>query len=209
MLATAYNRFDVIFLSALSSVQQLGLYAPASRIQDLLYLLPGSLYAIALPMLSAASRKPNQSGEVYLLIRRFVGFGLLISIPTALAVFLFAGEMLRFVLGPAYMGSVTSTRILIWFLPMAAAGAPLIAALAACGHGADTTKIFATAFAVALSLHLLLDPRWGAVGGAVASLLRDPLALLVAFLLARRAGLLRKPEPAVPAQGLLSSEIFQ
>ena len=92
---------------------------------------------------------------------------------------------------------------------MAAAGAPFIAALAADGHGTDTTKIFATAFGVALSLHLLLDPRWGAVGGAVASLLRDPLALLVAFLLARRAGLLRKPEPAVPAQGLLSSEIFQ
>ncbi len=112
-------------------------------------MLPGSLYAIALPMLSAASRKPNQSGEVYLLLRCFVGLGLLISIPTALAVFLFAGEMLCFVLGPAYMGSVTSTRILIWFLPMAAAGAPLIAALAADGHGADTTEIFATAFAVA------------------------------------------------------------
>lgn len=97
-------------------------------------------------------------------------------------------------------------NILIWFLPLTAVAAPLIAALAAAGRGADTTKIFATAFAIALSMHVLLDRRLGAVGEAVASLLRDPFALLVSFLLAKRAGLLRK---LGSARHLLSSEVVQ
>ena len=52
VLNIAYNRLDVVIVAALTSVGQFGAYAPASRIQDALYLLPGSLSVVAVPMMA-------------------------------------------------------------------------------------------------------------------------------------------------------------
>ena len=52
LLAVVYNRIDVLIVGGLASVGQLSLYAPASRIQDALYLIPSSLESVAFPVMS-------------------------------------------------------------------------------------------------------------------------------------------------------------
>jgi O-antigen/teichoic acid export membrane protein len=193
LLAMAYNRFDVVILAALASTAQLALYAPASRIQDALYVLPSSIGIIGLPLVAAAVGGQRAAEGIAILVKRLVFLGLAISVPLTVALFVFAPQAIRFVLGADYSGSTTPTRILIWFLPLAALTAPLLAALAGAGHSVETTKVFAVAFTVAMLGHASLDWWLGATGGAVASLLRDPAALLAAYFFAVRAGLLRKP----------------
>jgi O-antigen/teichoic acid export membrane protein len=116
---------------------------------------------------------------------------LMICVPLSI----FAPQVIGFLLGPAYLGATAATRILMWFLPMAVVGAPLLALLAGTGHAADNTKVFALAFAVAILMHVALDHRFGAVGGAIASVSRDPFALAASLLLARRRGLMRQGKP--------------
>ena len=189
VLAMAYNRFDVVILAALASVQQVGFYAPASRIQDALYLIPSSIGLIAFPFVAGAYAE-HGTERVQRITRRLIALGVAVSMPVTLVVFFSAPLLLRLVLGPQYGGAITPTRILIWFLPFAAVQAPLLSALAASGHPGDTTKVFALTMATALALHAFLDGSLGATGAAIASLSRDPVAVVVAVLLARRAGIL-------------------
>jgi O-antigen/teichoic acid export membrane protein len=191
VLSTAYNRFDVVLLPALATLAQLRAYAPASRIQDALYLVPGSIGLVALPYLSRTWAARGSTLDVARVVRRLMILGLVICVPAALVFSLFAGTVLRVFLGPNYEEATTAVRILVWFLPFAAIGAPLLAGLIAVGRAKDTVMIFGATFAGALVFHLALDPRFGAVGAAVASLLRDPVGLVAAVLLCRRCGIFR------------------
>jgi len=197
VLAIAYNRFDVVILAALASVQQVGFYAPASRIQDALYLLPSSVGLIAFPFIADASTEQAGHERVQRITRRLIAWGVAVSTPVTVVVFLSAPLLLALVLGPQYGGAVTPTRILIWFLPLAAVQAPLLSGLAGSGHAGDTTKVFAVTMATALALHVGLDGSLGATGAAIASLSRDPVAVAMAVLLARRAGILGSPPNVV------------
>jgi O-antigen/teichoic acid export membrane protein len=201
LLATAYNRFDVVIVAALVSSHDLSAYAAASRIQDALYLIPASLFVVGLPVIAQAWKRLNRDAVTDRVIRQLSGVGVALAVPAAALVFVFATQIVRLVLGGGYGAAVTPTRVLIWFLPFGALTAPLLAALAASGRAADTTRVYAIAFGVSLALQLALDWRWGATGAATASLARDPAALAVAALLARRAGFLQaraRPETTTP-----------
>lgn len=188
LLSTIYNRLDVIIVPALAGAAALALYAPASRIQDVLYLVPLALGAAALPLLS---RVAESTVEVDRITRQLLALGLWIAVPVTLIGFVFSRWILITVLGGDYAGATTATRILIWFLPLAVIEAPLFAALISVGRAGDTTRIIAATFGASMVMHIALDPTWGATGGAIASLSRDVVAVPLTVLAARRAGLLR------------------
>ncbi|MFN8556266.1 MAG: oligosaccharide flippase family protein [Dehalococcoidia bacterium] len=197
VLATAYNRFDIVLLAALASADQLSLYAPATRIQDALYFIPSALGAIALPIFARGAQRAEEAVPLAPTLARFIVLGLLAGLPLAVGLTLTAGAVLPLVLGPEYVGAAPATRIMVWSLPVSVIGAPLLAALAARGHAAATTQAFAVAFMVAIALHLALDPVWGATGAAVAGVLRDGANLLTGAWLAHRVGLFTsRPAPA-------------
>jgi O-antigen/teichoic acid export membrane protein len=190
VLALAYNRLDVIVLVGLSSAAQLALYAPASRIQDGLYILPATLGIIALPLVAASTgRRESRLG----FSRRLSKYGVALALAVTIPLFVFMRTILVDVLGPSYADAATASRILIWFLPFAALTAPLLAFLAAEGRATDTTAVFAVAFVVAMTLHFSLDWWWGANGAALASLLREPAAACTAIVLVRRSASARHP----------------
>lgn len=190
LLSIAYNRFDVLILAALATAAQVSLYAPATRLQDALYLFSGAAAGVALPLTARVWDSARGREEVRQLLRRLILLGLAVAMPLATLIFVYAPAIIRIALGDEYVGAVTTVRILIWFLPFAAVGAPILGALAGCGRAVDATKVFATAFGAALLMHLSLDWWWGATGAAVASLARDPAAVALAIIYARKAGLI-------------------
>jgi O-antigen/teichoic acid export membrane protein len=204
VLNLAYNRFDIIVLAALSTPQQLGLYAPASRIQDALYLVPVVISTIGLPLVARMWQSGRGAEATRALLRTMMVLGVVLSLPATILVFVYAEDLISLVLGQDYVGASTATRILIWFLPFAALTSPLIVALAGADRASDTTRIFLAAFLVAMTMHASLDWWWGATGAAVASLSREPAALLVALFYARAAGLLgRWGQPVRPRATLV------
>ena len=204
VLNLAYNRFDIIVLAALSTPQQLGLYAPASRIQDALYLVPVVISTIGFPLVARIWQSGRGAEATRALLRTMMVLGVVLSLPATILVFVYAEDLISLVLGQDYVGASTATRILIWFLPFAALTSPLIVALAAADRASDTTRIFLAAFLVAMTMHASLDWWWGATGAAVASLSREPAALLVALFYARAAGLLgRWGQPVRPRATLV------
>jgi O-antigen/teichoic acid export membrane protein len=203
VLNLAFNRFDVVLLAALTSADQLARYAPASRIQDAFYLIPVALSTIALPLVS---REWHRSGTraIRALVAQLIVLGLALALPAAIVVFVYAPEVISFVLGDDYSGAVRPTRILIWSLPFSAVTSVLLAALAGTNRATDTTRVFVVAFVVATAMHLSLDWWWGATGAAVASLSRDPAALCAAAIYARRAGLIGRTRSATAVRAVTS-----
>lgn len=186
ILAMVYNRLDIVIVAALASSAAMTEYAPASRIQDVLYAIPGTVGAVAFPLMSRAWPGAGGPERVRRLVVQTVVLGLAVALPVAVVVFVFAPDLLRLVLGPEYVQAATPTRILVWFLPLAVIQAPLLALLAAMGRGTDTTRVLFGTFLIAMASHMALDPWAGASGAAVASLTRDIGAVAVVALLVRR-----------------------
>ena len=207
LMSTVYNRLDIVLVAALTPAFQAGLYAPASRIQDALLLLPASLGVVALPIV--ARNWGESPSTVRRQIRQLMVVGCLITVPVALVVAVFAPTILRVVLGEDYVGAAGLVRILVWSVVLTALAAPLLAGLAGIGHAPDTTKVFAAAFATAVIAHLSLDWWWGATGAAVATLSRDPVALVVALYLSWRAGLLSDDDAVAEAQQPVAAPVTQ
>jgi len=201
VLNLVYNRLDVVILAALSSPQQLALYAPATRIQDAFHLIPGAISVVGLPMIARSSGPGSDGRETRSLITQLMLIGVTLSLPVSVLGFVYAPAIIDFVLGPDYLGAVKATRILIWSLPLSALTAVLVAALAATGHALDTTRVFVVAFTVATLAHLSLDWWLGATGAAIASLSREPAALAAAFIYSRRARLIGTVEPSHVSAG--------
>lgn len=179
-----YGKADLIMVSVLATTLQAGLYAPATRIQDALLVVPGIAVGTLMPLAARAGNEDRKtSGE------RILSQGLLISFVAcivAAAVTFLLIPLLPHLLGAGFSGAIRPARILVWSLPFAGVQAAILAALIARGRAVATTVVHATALMVTLIAHAILDPRFGAVGGAWASFLREPFALAVAVVLLRR-----------------------
>jgi O-antigen/teichoic acid export membrane protein len=187
VLNVAYNRLDVVLVAALTSTSQFAAYAPASRIQDALYLLPGSLSVVAVPILARYAAGHDVARNVSALVRKLWIVGVALALPTSLILFVLMPQVISLLLGSGYAGSATPTRILMWSMLLAVIGAPLLGALIALDRGVDTTRAFAAAFIVSIVLHCTLDWWLGAFGAAIASLSRDGANVVVAAFYTRRA----------------------
>lgn len=210
ILVLAYNRFDVVVLGALASAQQLGFYAPASRMQDALLIVSSAVGTVAFPVISRASGGLDHLSHVPRLVNRFIITALVLSLPIAVVAFIYTREIVHAVMGAQYDGAVPPAQVLVWSVPFSAVTSALLAGLAGTGHAVETTKVFVAAFVVASLLHLSLDWWWGAMGGAVASLVREPAALFVSIVYGRRAGILRfRSERAAGAEARLHRETFR
>jgi O-antigen/teichoic acid export membrane protein len=187
VLNVAYNRLDVVIVAALTSASQFAAYAPASRMQDALYLLPGSLSIVAVPLMARYARERDAATHMAALVRKLWIGGAALAIPGSVVLFVLMPEVISVLLGSAYADSAAPTRILMWSMLLATIGAPLLSVLIALDRGVDTTRAFAAAFAVSIFLHCALDWWLGAIGAAIASLSRDAANVLVAALYTRRA----------------------
>lgn len=183
-----YNRADILLVVALAGSVQAGLYAPASRVQDALMMVP-SVAAAGLIQIIARTSTQADSIESNSVFRLSVFISLGVTIPlVAIAVVCLPWFIPAF-LGDEYTGAITPSRILALSVPMAALEAPLLSLLIAKGFARLSTLTYATALLASLVGHLILTPKLGATGAATASLLREPLALATCFFCVYRAGL--------------------
>jgi O-antigen/teichoic acid export membrane protein len=194
-----YNRLDVALVLLLAGSAEAGLYAPASRIQDGLYLLPASAVAALLPL--ASRRFATGEGEVRRLLLVSIGLSLAVTLPAVGVVLLLARPLVEVLLGGEYAAAVAPVRILALSVPFIALSTPVVSTLLATDRAPATTAMFATGLVVSLTGLAILTPAGGAVGAAWASLLREPAISLVGTWLVLRRQPARRLLPAPVAAG--------
>ncbi|MER7005360.1 oligosaccharide flippase family protein [Dactylosporangium sp. NPDC000555] len=186
ILALVNLRLDVAVLGALAGPATLGVYAVASKYAELLR-LPGQAVNYVLYPAFAARDGRDARARTRALLAPAAGLTALAAIPLALA----AGTLLPLLYGPGFGGAVVPVWILLGGLIGEGVAGVVTAYLYGVGRPGLTSLAVGIGVAVTVAGDLLLIPRHGVVGAAVASsvaYLLTVATLLACFALTRRSG---------------------
>lgn len=157
-------RLDSFFVNGFAGASAVGVYAVATRLAELLWLLPR---AVATVVMARATRKgraqlnsetPAQAGRILAILLVSGAVLAAISMPVILLLY-----------GHAFKGAVTPLLLLLPGTVLFGAGGILSNELNGRGYPGFNTINSAVTFAVTVGLDLWLIPPFGANGAAVAS----------------------------------------
>jgi O-antigen/teichoic acid export membrane protein len=195
-VGTIYTRVAVILMSYVASDIETGLYSAALRIIDVGVLVPSLLLTSTFPIIARAARTDparlrhglQRQFEVAVVVGTWMALTLGIAAPFAVEV----------VAGPDFTDSVPVLRILsVSLLTGFVVGASLLAMLALRRYKEILVANLIAAI-VAVTATLVLAPRFGAVGGAWATVGAEALLAVTCLLMLARTELTRPRLGVVP-----------
>jgi polysaccharide transporter, PST family len=174
LLITIYMRTDQILLGTLSTKAVVGQYSAAVKLSEIWYSIPMIISASVMPRL--LKHKEERPGMYYSRLARLYQYMAALSIVLALSVSLFGKYIILLFFGAAYMPAINILAVHIWTGPFVflgvISGQQLI-------HEKLTQITLQRSLVGAIAnvgLNLLLIPRYGGIGSAVATLVAQILA---------------------------------
>ncbi len=179
-----YYRVDMVMLQWLRTTREVGTYAAAYRFLDAVIPLAASIGRPFYPRLSSITGQDPQGVRELLETtwRPLLALGL----PFALGIFFVADPLTLALFGPEFVEAGSLLQILIWgSIPLFLINIPTQALMAA-NLALPLARVYGVSVAVNIVVNLLLIPRWGAGGAAVATVLCEWLNLVLVLRLVRR-----------------------
>ncbi len=184
VIALLGARLDLAFVGGLSDANALGLYGAASKVSGLMTVAASSYMTVLLPDMSASPsseslrRKRRNAFAVVGMMAAGVG-----------VVMLLADPLIRILFGAAFVEASSVLRLLCVGLLLTVAAYPINASLFAMNKSAVFPLMSAVSVPAFIAGNLLLVPRFGADGAAMAYALSAGVGLLVPatyYVLARK-----------------------
>ena len=181
-LSQAYSRVDIVLVGFLIGASGAGLYNAAYRIVFLLAFIPGFAALSLFPRASTLYRDSNLDfSELY---HRSLSVIVLLGVPIAAGVWLVAPDLIVLTFGEEFREAALVLRILTIMLFLTFLSRTAAVFLMACDRQADRTRGYLNATWVSVAAGLLLIPRFGIEGAAVAAVISEavPAVLFVVWL---------------------------
>ncbi len=179
-----YNS-DLIFLRAFWTPADVGQYVAAYTLISFLLNLGIAYSQSLLPTLTRLAPEPVRQKALY---QTSMAQVFAAAFPVAAGGFLLAPGIIRFVFGPGYDPSTTALQVLIWTVPVAFYRNVPQMALIAAGRQDRVLRITFVSAMLNLLLNILVIPRYGMVGAALATLGTESFRTLLALAFARAEG---------------------
>ena len=163
----ATNQIDLILLGILSDAESAAYFAAATRLASLTTFGLVAVAAVTAPAIASAFHRRDNAdlaGLAKLSARLSLVFAVAIAVP--LLVF---GELALSAFGPSFPSAYPVLAIVLAGSVLNAATGNVANFMLMTGHQRPAAAIMAGALALAATLDLLLIPRFGAVGAAIAS----------------------------------------
>ena len=162
-------RPEVFFLSILHSETRLGQYSAALKLVDLWSLIPQIYMTNVFPLMS---RSAGGEGKNFIALRdQSLRFLLAISLPLSAGIIGAAPQIIRFVYGSGFEGSVQALRILALTIPLVSIFAVTWRVLSAKGQQGRVMNFQIISALVRVTAGFALVYAWSAIGGALSVLL--------------------------------------
>jgi O-antigen/teichoic acid export membrane protein len=172
-----YLRADLFLVAAIAGVSEAGFFQSAFRLFEATFVVSGGVAAGTFPLL--ASRVGERGFES--LARFVLGLLVLLSAPIALAFTLYPASILALVYGAGFEGGARPLSFLGAALVAVFANALTTHLLVASGRSRRLVLSIAVRLAVGVALDLVLIPRWGAAGAAIAVLAAESSLLMASL----------------------------
>lgn len=166
-MQVAMKQTDVIMLGTLAGTTQSGIYSVMDRLADFAHFGLLATSAMAAPMIAqlhAAGRRQELQRVVTLAVR-----GSLIFMMATTAVLLIFGRWITGLYGPGFEVGLPALYILLVGQAINAATGPVGLLVSMTGHQVIMAKVQGAVVVLNVLLNLLLIPRYGLVGAAVAT----------------------------------------
>ncbi len=178
------NRTDVILLSKFSTEREVGFYGAANTIVGALTLLPFAYRTSIFPVMSRLYAEAPAA--MRRLFNRSFKYLFLVGLPIAVGTTLLAQPLLTIIFGPDFAPASVVLQVLIWSLAVLFLNVLNSRVMVV----ADRQDIIARFLALVLTANLLLNvvliPRWGAAGSAVARVVSTLLLFVLSVVFIRR-----------------------
>lgn len=188
-LAAIFTRvtsyFDSVLLSVLASEEAVGLYSVPFKVTTALQIIPLAFGASLLPGMSALARSDGIA-----LARTYARSSLYLlycALPIVFGIATLADRIIPEVFGAQYSGAIPAQRVLIFGLLFLFLNFPIGSYLVAVNRQRLHTTLIGILMAVSIALNLLLIPRLGIIGVAIASLSSNAVLFLLGFFFVARS----------------------
>ena len=181
-----YNS-DLIFLRFFRDGESVGYYAAAYM---LISFLANVGFSYGMSLLPTLTRLGARTAEERSLYQTALAHVYVVCLPISIAGCILASQLITFGFGDGYIRSVPALRVLIWCIPLLLLRTvPWVALLA---RGKQNLILKAVLYSVIanLTLNLLLIPRHGILGAAVATIVTESLTGILFFAYIARQDLL-------------------
>jgi O-antigen/teichoic acid export membrane protein len=168
IFARVYGYVDSILLSKLVGNEAVGWYSIAHKITYAFQFIPLALIAVLYPRFSEYFERDKK--KLAYIFERGLKYLLLIAFPIAVGIGVLAQDIVFYLYTPEYANSVLPLQVLMSSLVFSFVSFPIGAFLNACNKQVTQTVIVAIVMIVNVALNLVLIPRYGLVGAAVAAL---------------------------------------
>lgn len=175
------TNIDSVIIGSILSINDLGVYAAAQKPTTLLYMIPTFLYTSLLPFFSKFSVSDEKS-KTQVLIRKSVTASLCVALPIVFCGIVVAEPLLNVVYGAEYSGAAVVFKILLLALLFVFPGTILSATLLADNKQNILLRSSVVGAVLNVSLDLILIPRFGIVGSAIATLIAQAGLNLIFFI---------------------------
>ena len=189
ILGLAIFNSDLIFLRALVDAGTAGMYAAAYTLISFLLNIGVTYGNSLLPVLAREGTDAADPERQRTLFDHAMIQVVTVALPIAAGGCLLASGLLGLVFGPTYLAAVPALQVLIWSIVVAWVRNVVQMGLIAKHQQAFVLRTSAWSAAANLALNLLLIPRYGMIGAAVATLATETLRTVVATVYSARLGL--------------------
>lgn len=195
LLATIFWRIDLWILRPLAGAASVGIYSVGLKYLDGLNIVPSVFTLAVFPLMSRYARQASDSLlRAYVLSLRLL---VIVSLPLALTISALAEPLVWLVGGAEYLniassvwifgreihytgGSDLALRVIIWSIPIGFVNSVTQYVLIAVNQQRYLTRAFIIGVLFNVAGNLLLIPRFGYVGAAVATIFSE-FSLLIPF----------------------------
>lgn len=169
-------RLDLVIIGALTDERQLGLYAAASRIAEIWYIVPVMISSSLFPAIvrAKAAHSETYRERLQALCSLLVGMAVVVGIGATLL----AEPIVRLLYGAAFDGSAMVLSILVWRGIFVAFGCVRARWMMLEGLSRQMIWLNVAELVLSVTLNFLLIPSFGIVGAGLAYLLSAAISCL-------------------------------
>lgn len=170
IVTTIYANFDTSMIGFISTENEVGLYNAAVKIKFLILSISTAITSSLIPRISYYIEKKEKS-NINKIIITSMRISLLLAIPVAIYIFIFAENVLEFVCGIGYLEAAPTLRILIIaVIPLALNNLFGNQLLIPMGLEKRYSQSVFVGLWINLFLNFILIPFYGAFGAAIGTL---------------------------------------
>lgn len=168
LIGTIMGNIDIYMLGIWKNAGEIGLYSSVQRIQQFIIIIPSTIAVAVFPLMSRLANIDHKQFRI--ILEKIFSLIMLIGIPISLGGIILADQLVPLIFGQDYLGAIPILRILMLMLLFSFPLILLSNAIFAHNKQKKLVLVYSLGILANVLFNLLLIPKFGAVGSALATL---------------------------------------